>query len=67
MFAHRYQVVNGVEQVLYTLMPAGPAKALTVGMRLGNNFLGSVRKISWLDKQKHLLTCPLFLLTVLTD
>ena len=44
MGAHRYQVVNGVEQVLYGSMPPGPAKALTVGMRLGNNLLGSVRE-----------------------
>lgn len=42
--AGRYQVVNGLEQLLYAAFAQhrGVARAATVAMRLGNNFLGSV-------------------------
>lgn len=35
-------MVNGLERLLYGSLPSSLARSLTVGMRLGNNFLGSV-------------------------
>eukprot|EP00897_Mesotaenium_endlicherianum_P004259 jgi/Mesen1/3861/ME000207S02875 len=42
----RYQAVNGMERLLYGALPSGPARIVTVGMRLGNNFLGSMNFVA---------------------
>ncbi|GAQ79701.1 Putative dual specificity phosphatase [Klebsormidium nitens] len=43
----RYQLVNGLEQVLYDVFSQhlGVARAATAAMRLGNNFLGSLNYV----------------------
>jgi hypothetical protein len=37
----RYQIVNGVERVLYSMMPQAAARSASVGVRLCNNLLGA--------------------------
>ncbi|GAQ90770.1 hypothetical protein KFL_006820080 [Klebsormidium nitens] len=51
----RYQLVNGLEQVLYGVFSQhlGVARAATIAMRLGNNFLGSLNYV-WLAQATQL-------------
>ena len=37
----RYQIVNGIERVLYRLLPQNAARLASVGTRLSNNLLGA--------------------------
>ena len=37
----RYQIVNGIERVLYSLLPQNAARLASVGTRLSNNLLGA--------------------------
>lgn len=37
----RYQLVNGIERLAYDLLPTNIAKAMSVSVRMGNNFLGA--------------------------
>ena len=37
----RYQIVNGIERVLYGILPQGAARIASVGARLSNNLLGA--------------------------
>ena len=37
----RYQIVNGIERVLYSLLPQNAARLASVGARLSNNLLGA--------------------------
>ena len=37
----RYQIVNGIERVLFSILPGNVAKLASVGTRLSNNLLGA--------------------------
>ena len=37
----RYQIVNGIERVLYGILPQGAARGASVATRLANNLLGA--------------------------
>ena len=37
----RYQLVNGIERMAYDILPTNVAKATSVSVRMGNNFLGA--------------------------
>jgi hypothetical protein len=37
----RYQIVNGIERVLYRLLPQNAARLASVGTRLSNNLMGA--------------------------
>lgn len=37
----RYQIVNGIERVMYNVLPQSVARIASVGARLSNNFLGA--------------------------
>lgn len=37
----RYQIVNGIERVLYSILPQSVARTTSVGVRLSNNLLGA--------------------------
>jgi hypothetical protein len=37
----RYQLVNGIERVVYDVLPVNMAKLVSIGARMGNNFMGA--------------------------
>jgi hypothetical protein len=37
----RYQIVNGIERVLYSILPQNVARFASVAARLSNNLLGA--------------------------
>lgn len=37
----RYQLVNGIERVAYDVLPVNMAKLVSIGVRMGNNFVGA--------------------------
>lgn len=54
----RYQILNGIEQAMYKVLPTGASKTASLVMRTGNNMLGGVTWVMWarfigLQKQKE--------------
>jgi hypothetical protein len=43
----RYQILNGIEQTMYKVLPTGVSKTASLVMRTGNNMLGGVTWVMW--------------------